>query len=212
MEISADTLSSSQIYKLMTGSVVPRPIAWVSTLSQDGSANLAPFSYFNAVSADPPVVMFSAGLHTADRPKDTLRNVQETGEFVVNIVTEEVVEAMNATAVAAPYGVDEFEFANVTPAPSSRVSAPRVLESPVNFECKVLDIYRVGGEAANSVPTNSVVFGRIVHVHIDDELLLEDYKVDPVKLRPVGRLAGTTYSRVRDLFDLTRPVFEETPS
>ncbi|CAN5842402.1 flavin reductase family protein [soil metagenome] len=208
MEISADTLHSQQIYKLMTGSIVPRPIAWVSTLSQDGSANVAPFSYFNAVSADPPVLLFSAGLHTADRPKDTLRNVQETGEFVVNIVTESVVEAMNASAVAAPYGVDEFEFAGVTPAPSKRVSAPRVLESPVNFECKVLDIYRVGGDAA----TNSVVFGEIVHIHVDDELLLDDYKIDPVKLRPVGRLAGTTYSRVRDLFDLRRPVYEETRS
>lgn len=205
MEISADSLSSQQIYKLMTGSVVPRPIAWVSTLSQDGSANLAPFSYFNAVSADPPTVMFSAGLHSAERPKDTLRNVQETGEFVVNIVTESVVEAMNLSAVVAPYGVDEFAFAGVTPAPSHAVEAPRVLESPVNFECRVLDIYRVGGDAAN----NSVVFGQIVHIQVKDDLLLNDYKIDPVKLRPVGRLAGTTYSRVRDLFDLTRPVYGE---
>ena len=201
MEISTNALTSQQVYKLMTGSIVPRPIAWVSTLSQGGMANLAPFSYFNAVSAAPPVLLFSAGLHGADRPKDTLRNVEETGEFVVNIVTESVVEAMNASSVAAPYGVNEFEFAKVSPAPSQSVSAPRVLESPVNFECKLLDIYRVGG--------NGVVFGRITHIHVNDELLLGDYKINPEKLRPVGRLAGGTYSRVRELFDLTRPVYEQ---
>ncbi len=200
MEISLDTLHPQQIYKLMTGSVVPRPIAWISTLSQDGQANLAPFSYFNAVSANPPTVMFSAGLHSVDRPKDTLRNVLETGEFVVNIVTESVAAAMNLSSVAAPYGVDEFEFAGVTPAPSRTTRAPRVLESPVNFECKLSDIYPVG--------SNSVVFGRIVHIQVNDELL-DGYKIDPEKLRPVGRLAGTTYSRVRELFDLERPVYGE---
>ena len=193
----------------MTGSIVPRPIAWVSTLSKDGSANLAPFSYFNAVSADPPTVMFSAGLHTATRPKDTLRNIEDTGEFVVNIVTESVVEAMNASAVAAPYGVDEFAFAGVTPAPSHTVDAPRVLESPINLECKLMDIYPVG---TSGTVKNNVVFGRIVHIHVNDELLLDDYKVDAGKLKPIGRLAGTTYSYVRELFDLKRPVYEENSS
>ena len=201
MEITADTLTTKQMYKLMTGSVVPRPIAWVSTLSKEGVPNLAPFSYFNAVSADPPTLLFSAGMHNSERPKDTLRNVEETENFVINIVTEDVAEAMNTSSAAAPFGVSEFEFAGVTQAPSKTVAAPRVAESPVNFECQLLDIYRVGN--------NGVVFGRITHVHVADELLLEDYKIDAEKLRPVGRLAGSTYTRVRELFDLPRPNYEE---
>lgn len=201
MEISVDTLSSRERYKLMTGAIVPRPIAWVSSLAQDGTPNLAPFSYFNAVSASPPVLMFSAGMHSDDRPKDTLVNIEASGEFVVNIVTEAVVEAMNASAVVAPRGVNEFAFAGVTEAPSQTVKAPRVLESPVQFECELMDIYRVGN--------NSVVFGRIKHIRVADEVLLDSYKIDANALRPVGRLAGTTYSRVRDLFDLVRPKYEE---
>ena len=201
MEISTDTLTSKQMYKLMTGSVVPRPIAWVSTLSKDGTANLAPFSYFNAVSANPPTLLFSAGMHNSERPKDTLRNVEETENFVVNIVTEDVAEAMNSSSAAAPFGVSEFEFAGVTQSPSQTVAAPRVVESPINFECQLLDIYRVG--------SNSVVFGRITHVYVEDDLLLEDYKIDAAKLRPVGRLAGSAYTRVRELFDLPRPSYPE---
>ena len=201
METSADALTTKQLYKLITGSVVPRPIAWVSTRSRDGHNNLAPFSYFNAVSANPPALMFSAGMHAEARPKDTLRNIEATKSFVVNIVTEKNAEAMNASAVVAPYGVDEFDLAGLTPVSSETVAAPRVLESPVNFECTLLDIYRLGD--------NSVVFGKIEHIHVDDALLLEDYKIDPEKLRPVGRLAGTTYTRVRELFDLVRPVYEE---
>ena len=201
MEIAADTLTSTQMYKLMTGSVVPRPIAWVSTLSKEGTPNLAPFSYFNAVSADPPTLLFSAGMHDAERPKDTLRNIEETKNFVVNIVTEAVAGAMNESSAAAPYGVSEFEFAGVTQTPSKTVDAPRVSESPINFECQLLDIYRVG--------KNGVVFGRIVHVHVEDELLLDDYKVDIEKLRPVGRLAGSGYTRVRELFELPRPNYKD---
>ena len=200
MDISVDSLSLQERYKLMTGAIVPRPIAWVSSLSKDGKPNLAPFSYFNAVSADPPVLMFSSGMHTANRPKDTLVNIEATEEFVVNIVTEAVVEAMNTSAVVAPYGVNEFEFAGVIEAPSQTVKAPRVSESPVQFECSLMDIYRIGN--------NSVVFGRIKHIHVADEVLLESYKIDPEALRPVGRLAGTTYARVRDLFDLVRPKYK----
>ena len=200
MEISIDNLSLQERYKLMTGAIVPRPIAWVSSLSKDGKPNLAPFSYFNAVSANPPVLMFSSGMHSDDRPKDTMVNIEATEEFVVNIVTEAVVDAMNASAVVAPHGVSEFDFAGVTEAPSQTVKAPRVLESPVQFECSLMDIYRVGN--------NSVVFGRIGHIHVSDEVLLESYKIDPEALRPVGRLAGTTYSRVRDLFDLQRPKYD----
>ena len=200
MEITADRLTSKQMYKLMTGSVVPRPIAWVSTLSKEGTPNLAPFSYFNAVSADPPTLLFSAGMHDSERPKDTLRNIGETENFVVNIVTEQVAEAMNESSAAAPFGVSEFDFAGVTQAPSKTVAAPRVSESPINFECQLSQIVRVGN--------NGVVFGRITHVHVEDELLLEDYKIDIEKLRPVGRLAGSGYTRVRELFDLPRPSYE----
>ena len=201
MEIPTDTLTAKQMYKLMTGSVVPRPIAWVSTLSRDGVPNLAPFSYFNAVSADPPTLLFSAGMHSSERPKDTLKNVEETGNFVINIVTETVAEAMNQSSAAAPFEVSEFEFAGVTQAASKTVAAPRVVQSPINFECQLSQIVRVGG--------NGVVFGRIMHVHVADDLLLDDYKIDVEKLRPVGRLAGSTYTRVRELFELPRPSYED---
>ena len=197
MEIDVDKLSKQERYKLLVGAVVPRPIAWVSTLSKAGAPNLAPFSYFNAVAASPPTLMFSAGTHGQGRSKDTVLNAEATEEFVVNIVTETLAEAMNASSAAAPHGVSEFELAGVTPAPSSTVSAPRVGESPINFECRLLDIYRIGA--------NSVVFGRVTHVHVAEELLLDGYKIDPVALKPVGRLAGTTYARVRDLFELERP-------
>ena len=201
MEISADTLSNQQMYKLMTGSIVPRPIAWVSTRSKAGTTNLAPFSYFNAVSADPPVLLFSAGMHDVGRPKDTLRNIEETDEFVVNIVTEAVAEAMNLSSAAAPFGVSEFDFAGVTQAASTTVSAPRLLERPINFECRFLDLYRIG--------SNSVIFGRITHIQVRDDVLLSDFKIDARKLRPIGRLAGSSYTRVRDLFDLERPAYSK---
>lgn len=199
METSTDLLSARQVYKFMTGAIVPRPIGWISTLSKDGTPNLAPFSYFNAVSSDPPTVMFSSGMRDADTPKDTLRNVQDTGEFVANIVTAELVEAMNASSIDAPHGKSEFDLAGVTPAPAQVVKAPRVLESPVHFECRVSHLYEVGN--------NVVVFGRVLHIHVDESVLLGGDKIDIERLAPVGRLAGTSYALIGEPFDLPRPKY-----
>lgn len=200
MELDAATLSNRDLYKLMTGAIVPRPIAWVSSLDASGKANLAPFSHFNAVSADPPTLMFSGGAHTPERRKDTVRNVEDTGEFVVNIVTEDLAEAMNATAIAAPRGFDEFAHAGVTPAPSRTVAVPRVLESPVHFECRVAHIYRV----REGVDASTVVFGRILHIHVDDRLL-DGTRIDTATLRPLGRLGGPQYAGLSEIFTLERP-------
>lgn len=202
MEFDAGALSRRDLYKLMTGAIVPRPIAWVSSLDASGAPNLAPFSYFNAVSADPPTLMFSGGAHTEDRRKDTVRNVEETGEFVVNVVTEPLAEAMNATAIAAPRGFDEFEYAGVTPAPSRVVQPPRVAESPVHFECRVAHIWRV----REGVDASTVVFGRIVHIHADDSLL-DGTRVDAATLRPLARLGGPRYAGLADVFELARPAY-----
>ena len=207
MERSPDTLSPRSVYKLMTGSVVPRPIGWISTLSAAGAPNLAPFSYFNAVSAAPPTLLFCLGPKDPGTPKDTLKNVRDTGEFVVNVVTEALAEAMNHTSVKAPYGEDEFALAGVTPAPSLTVRPPRVAESPIHFECRVAHIYPVG-EGESHIGSHIVV-GHITHIHVDDALLIDGDKIDLGKLKPVGRLAGRGYARITDTFDLERPVYKD---
>lgn len=201
MEFSLKDLASQDAYKLITGSIVPRPIAWVSTVSEAGINNVAPFSYFNAVSANPPMIMFSSGQKDASTPKDTIRNIETSKEFVVNIVTMKTVEAMNASAINAPHGISEFELSGVTPSKSKTIKAPRVLESPINFECKLADFYQVGG--------NTVVFGEILHIHIHDDVYLDNYKINTQTLSPVGRLAGTQYAPIKDIFSLERPVYKE---
>lgn len=202
MEFDARALGKTDLYKLMTGAIVPRPIAWVSSLAADGTRNLAPFSYFNAVSSDPPTLMFSGSAHGPDRRKDTVHNVEETGQFVVNIVTEDLAVAMNASAIAAPPGFDEFEYAGVTATASRTVAPPRVAESPVHFECEVAHIWRVR-EGADA---SSVVFGRILHIHVEDRLL-DGTRVDAAALKPLARLGGPTYAKLSDVFTLERPIY-----
>ncbi len=199
MEFALSDLDARQLYKLMIGTVVPRPIGWISSLAPDGTANLAPYSYFNAVGADPPTVMFSGGLREG-LLKDTIRNVEASGEFVVNIVTEPLLAAMNHSAIDTPSGVSEFELAGLTAAPSLTVEAPRVVESLAHFECVVSTVLEVGA--------NRVVFGRITHLHIADRVLLPNHKIDMERLRPVGRLAGTSYTLLGTLVDLVRPSFD----
>jgi flavin reductase (DIM6/NTAB) family NADH-FMN oxidoreductase RutF len=201
MDAPADTLSPRQLYKLMTGTIVPRPIAWVSTRSRDGVANLAPFSYFNGVASDPPTLMFSCGKRSAERDKDTLTNVLETRAFVVNLVTFELAEAMNLSAIDAPPEHDEFEIAGVSAAPAQAVAAPRVAESPVHFECVLAGTFEAG--------SNVAVFGRIVHLHIDERVLLENDRIDMAALDPVGRLAGNRYLRLGETFEMTRPAYND---
>jgi flavin reductase (DIM6/NTAB) family NADH-FMN oxidoreductase RutF len=209
MESSAEAIAWQSLYKLMIGSVLPRPIGWISTVDADGRPNLAPYSFFNAVCPNPPHLLFCPNIRTADEhSKDTLNNVRTTGEFVVNIVTEEVAEAMNVTAWELPADRDEFEAAGLTPAPSVAVKPPRVVESPVHFECTLTQIVDLGAGPGSG----SVVIGRIVHVHVDERVLIDGDKIDLTALKPIGRLAGTAYTRVNDLFDMTRPPSQIKPA
>ncbi|MDX1435430.1 MAG: flavin reductase family protein [Anaerolineales bacterium] len=202
MEFNPNDVPSKTIYKVMTGSIVPRPIGWISTVDAAGRPNLAPFSYFNALGSNPPHLMFAPGTRSTDKnPKDTLKNVRATGEFVANIVTRQLAEAMNITATELPPEVNEFELAGLTASPSVTVQAPRVAESPIHFECKVTHIIDLGEVDRGS----SVVIGEIVHFHVSDEVLFDGDKIDPVKLDPVGRLAGWMYCRTTDLFEMPRP-------
>ena len=185
-------------YKLLIGSVVPRPIAFVSTVSPEGVGNVAPFSFFNAICGDPPTICFSTGVRTPR--KDTLRNVELTGEFVVNVVSEEIAEKMNVCSGEFPYGVDEFEVSGLTPAPSEVVKAPRVLESHVNMECKVVQIIEVSIRPMGA----TLIIGEVVRFHVDDAIV-DNFRVDPETLRAIGRMGGNGYTRTRDRFDMIRP-------
>jgi len=207
MIVSPSELPYSEFYNLLISSVVPRPIAWVSTVNAAGQPNLAPFSFFNAVCADPPLLAFAPGMRRpkqaeANRgePKDTLRNVRETREFVVNLVTHELAEAMNLTSGEYDASVNEFELAKLTPQPSKIVRAPRVAESPVSFECKLHQILDF-----SPAPTGaSLVIGKIVSIHIDDAHLKEG-KLDRNSLDLIGRMGGMQYTRTTQRFEMVRP-------
>jgi flavin reductase (DIM6/NTAB) family NADH-FMN oxidoreductase RutF len=202
MEIQPDSLPWNSLYKIMIGSIVPRPIGWVSSQNEEGCVNLAPFSFFNAVCSNPPTLLFCPGIRSTDnKQKDTLKNVIETGEFVINVVTEALGEAMNLTSTEFPADVDEFSAAGLTPAPSVMVRPPRVAESPLNFECRVTHIHEVNREPGGG----SIVVGQIVYLHIADEVLIGVDKVNLQALKPIGRLAGSSYCRVTNIFDMTRP-------
>lgn len=202
MEIAPDALPRSSIYKILIGSVVPRPIGWVSTVDGSGQPNLAPFSFFNVVCAKPPTVLFCPMIRSTDgNTKDTLNNVKATGEFVVNIVTEELATAMIATSVEIASEVNEFELAGLATAPSAVVKPPRVAESPIHFECRVSRIVEIG----NQPGAGSIVIGEIVHLHVDERVLLGEDKINLAALKPIGRLAGGAYVRVTDIFEAERP-------
>jgi len=202
MEIPTDQISWQAAYKLLTGAILPRPIGWISTISSEQRYNLAPFSFFNVVCSNPPHVLFCPTIRAKDsRQKDTLQNVRATGEFVVNIVTEELAEAMNLTSMELPAEMSEFDLARLTPAPALTVKAPRVAESPVHFECRAVQIIDIGAEPGSG----SVVIGRVLHIHVKDSMLIGSDKIDLTQLKPIGRLAGNAYCRVTDIFELERP-------
>jgi flavin reductase (DIM6/NTAB) family NADH-FMN oxidoreductase RutF len=193
--------STGEIYKLMIGSIVPRPIALVSSVDEANVRNLAPFSYFTACSANPPVVVFCPMLRPLPpMAKDTLRNVMATREFVVNIVSEEFVERMNATAAQVGPEVDEFELSGLTPLASELIKPARVAESHVHMECRLLQVVHVSEQPGGG----SVVLGEVLRFHVDEDYI-EDFRIDPDKLRAVGRMAGSTYARTTDRFELQRP-------
>jgi flavin reductase (DIM6/NTAB) family NADH-FMN oxidoreductase RutF len=199
MIVDPAKLSRKERYKLLTGTVVPRPIAWVSSMDPAGNLNLAPFSYFNAVSATPMVLMFSAGIHSDGRKKDTWHNVERVGEFVINLTNEETAEQMNRSATVLPAGESEFVWAGVTPAPSQTIRVPRVAEAPVSFECRLREIVVISEEPGGG----AAIFGEVQCIHIRDEIYQDGYVLlEPYK--PIGRLAGPQYTRVNDLFEMFR--------
>ena len=193
-----------QIYKLMTGIIVPRPIALVSTVDARGNANLAPFSFFAGVGSAPPTVLFCPALRPDGsqhgQRKDTLRNVEETREFVINVVSEGIAAPANATSAEVPPEVDEFKLSGLTPVPSKVVKAPRVAESPAQMECRLMQVIYTGNQPASGV----VVLGEVVRFHIREDLV-DDFRVDPAGLDAVGRMAGNTWVRTRDRIELVRP-------
>lgn len=202
MQIDPNTTSQKNIYKILTGTVIPRPIGWISSISEDGKLNLAPFSFFNAVGEDPPHIMFST-VRTNNINKDTLNNVLATKQFVVNLATEELTEAMNATSAPLPPDENEFEYAGLTPVPSLIVEPPRVKESPVNFECELVHHYSLEGHKNGGA---TIMIGRIVMFHVDDAILIDDYKINMERYKPVARLAGSNYAGLGKFFSIKRPL------
>jgi flavin reductase (DIM6/NTAB) family NADH-FMN oxidoreductase RutF len=181
-------------YKLIIGSIVPRPIAFVSTLNKDGTNNLAPFSFFTAISAKPMIVAFCPLIRTSTgEKKDTLVNIEENKEFVINFITEEMAPAANNTSVEVPYGQDEFTIGGFTPIDSEIVKARRVKESPIQFECKLRDLLSYGDQPGNG----TLVAGEVVRVHVDEKLL-EEGRINTDLYNPIGRGAGNDWIRTKD--------------
>lgn len=198
-----------QVYKLMTGLIVPRPIALVSTVDKAGAANLAPFSFFNGVGSVPPSILFcptvraplgSAHEIRPDIRKDTLRNVEETGEFVVNVVSDAIAAQANAASAEVPPEVDEFVLSGLTPIASDVVRPSRVAESPAAMECRLLQVVYLSRKPGGGV----VVIGEVVRFHVREDLF-DDFRIDPVGLDAIGRMAGNTWVRTRERVEHVRP-------
>jgi|TARA_Y100000780_G_C13671749_1_gene412666 flavin reductase (DIM6/NTAB) family NADH-FMN oxidoreductase RutF len=192
-----------ETHKLMIGSIVPRPIAFVSTLSKDGFENLAPFSYFNGICSNPPSIMFCPARRGYDgKTKDTLNNIRDTEEFAVNIVSEDFAEQMVSTSTDFEPEVNEFEVSGLTPEPCQKIAPPKVAEAKISFECKLNQIVPVGNEGPGG---GFVIIGTIVLFHIDDDVY-EDGYINLEKLRPIGRLAGNMYTRTTDKLEIIRKI------
>ncbi len=200
MQFDIQNTESSALYKLLTGTVIPRPIAWVATIDENGIDNLAPFSFFNVVSEDPPHIMFST-VRTGNKNKDTLNNILTNKQFVVNLVTEDVVEQMNTTSQSVPADVNEFQLVNVTPIDSIYIKPKRVKESLVHFECEMVHHYFIEKHQNGGA---CIIIGKIITMHIDDTILMENHKIDLEKYKTVARLAGSNYSKLGEIFSIKR--------
>jgi flavin reductase (DIM6/NTAB) family NADH-FMN oxidoreductase RutF len=199
------TMPAKECYKLLVSTVTPRPIAWVVSMDALGGVNAAPFSFFNAFAGDPPVVGIGIGSRKPGQPKDTRLNIRETGQFVVNLVSEENAAAMNATAIEFEHGVNELEQAGLTPLASVRVKPPRIAESPVSMECELMQIIDLGLESG-------LVLGRVVAMHVRDDAVIDASKnyIDTQKLKLIGRMHGSGwYARTSDLFEMPRITVEQ---
>jgi flavin reductase (DIM6/NTAB) family NADH-FMN oxidoreductase RutF len=202
MNLDPDALQITERYKLLIGAIVPRPIAWVSSLSKGGKPNLAPFSFFNGVGSDPMTLLFCPANDAEGSEKDTLRNVDPetgTGEFTVNVVTERQAQAMAITAEGLPAGESEWELAGLESEASAVVKPARVKGAPVAFECRTDRIVRLNPGAAAG---GNVVIGRVVSVYAHDDVIDERMRIDPGKLAAVGRMAGLGYCTTRERFDI----------
>lgn len=205
MEIDPRTLQTRDRYKLLIGGIVPRPIAVVSTVSTDGAPNLAPYSFFNGVGSDPMMLLFCPANDMQGEEKDSLRNAKPvdeggTGEFVVNVAPDALIEKIAAAAEALPHGESEFEFVGLDTAPSQAVRAPRLKQSPIAFECRTHTVIRTNPGAPAG---GNVVMGEVVHVFVDDAVIdAERLRIDAAALDLVGRMGGFGYARTRDRFDL----------
>lgn len=198
IDLAKTEKSWRDMHRLYLSFVQPRPIAWVSTVCRNGKPNLAPFSFYNMVSANPPVVLFSPALNRAGDAKDTLANIRETGEFVIATVTEHNAKAMNETSTEHPRGVNEFELAGLTSLPATRVRPALVKESPVNIECRMRQIIQLGTENG----AGNVVMGDVLVVHVDESVLAADGTCDPDKLLALGRMGGHMYSKTRERLEM----------
>ncbi len=199
MDLDVKNLDEKDIYKLMISTIVPRPIAWISTVSKDGVYNIAPFSFYMGISSSPPLIAISIGKKDNENKKDTWKNIEETGDFVVNIVTYDLVEKMNITSYPYDEKINEFIEANLTPIKSDYIKSPRIKESPINIECKKFMIIEIADMG--------LIFGEILKYHIEDRLINEKGYVDSKKLQVVGRLGGADYCKISEdnIFNLVRP-------
>lgn len=189
------------VYRLLISVVTPRPIAWVTSVDAEGRVNLAPFSFFNTFGADPPVVVIAPNRKRDGSKKDTLNNIETTGEFVVNAAVAEFAEQVNLSSKELPPGESEVEFTGLSVVPSTKVKPPRLAESPINMECRLRQVVRVGDGPLSS----NLVIGEIVMFHISDRVLDAQGRIDPRKVRTIARLGGDYYCHTSDLFEMKRP-------
>jgi len=196
--VHTNTLDPRSSYRLLSSLITPRPIAWVSTIGTDGAPNLAPFSFFNGAAGSPPTLMISIGQRQG-QPKDTLRNILETGEFVVHIVDETLAEQMNLTAGEYAYEVDEIALAGLATLPSEIVRPCRIASAPAAMECRFTQHLPIQDS------TYTLVLGQVVCFHLREGLLRPNGQADPELLRPLGRLGGDEYSRPGEIFKMERP-------
>lgn len=200
MLVDVASAASPEVYLALIGAVTPRPIGWVTTADAQGRVNLAPYSFFNAVSGRPPMVAFAAALKRDGSKKDSHRNAEETGEFVYNVAVESLAEQINLSSKELPHGESEVELTGLHLLPSQKVKPPRIAESPVHLECKVWQVLPLGEK-----PTSHLIIGEVLLFHIADEVLDPRGRIDPHKLRTLARLGGLWYSRTTDIFELPRP-------
>jgi flavin reductase (DIM6/NTAB) family NADH-FMN oxidoreductase RutF len=203
MQFDPQEIDPQLSYNLMASVIVPRPIGWTSTINAEGRYNLAPFSFFMMITSSPPHLAISVGARDGQE-KDTLRNIRANGEFVINTVSADIGPQMAVTAAEWPPGVDEFEVSKLTPVPSAVVRPPRVAEAPANLECVVRQVLPVG-----ELPYGAhLVIAEVVRIHIRDELLLANNRIDLQALQAVGRLTGDWYCSTSEQYELKRPVVE----